>query len=136
METRKGKSRMKTIFIAISAMLLAPPVLASETTPYAGLETREIATLSEKDVDDLLAGRGWGFALAAELNGYPGPAHVLELAEELALTETQRVEVQAIFDAMNARARVLGAEFVATYSTSPSRERILSIHVPSRFIIP
>ena len=104
---------MKTILTVLSAILMATSALASENAPYAGLEARDIATLSDKDVDDLLAGRGWGFALAAELNGYPGPAHVLELADELALTDSQQAEVQAIFDAMNARARALGAEYVA-----------------------
>ena len=104
---------MKTTLTALVVVALATPAVASETAPYAGLDARNIATLSEKDVDDLLAGRGWGFALAAELNGYPGPAHVLELAETLELSDTQRADVQAIFDAMNAEARVLGAQYVA-----------------------
>jgi hypothetical protein len=34
--------------------------------PYAGMDTREIRTLSEDDVSQLLAGAGWGLALAAE----------------------------------------------------------------------
>ena len=51
-------------------------------------------------------------AKAAELNGYPGPAHVLTLAKELKLTESQRQQVQAIFDRMNAAARPLGAKLV------------------------
>lgn len=85
----------------------------ADTTPYAGQDARAIATLSPSDVDDLLAGRGWGFAKAAELNGYPGPTHVLELAEELELSAAQRRQIQAIFDAMNTQARVLGAQMVA-----------------------
>ena len=35
-----------------------------------------------------------GLALAGELNGYPGPKHVLELAAELDLSEDQRRAVQ------------------------------------------
>ena len=31
-----------------------------------------------------------GLALAAELNGYPGPSHVLELADKLELSAEQR----------------------------------------------
>ena len=48
--------------------------------PYAGMTTRQVKALSEQQVADLRAGRGMGLALAAELNGYPGPMHVLELA--------------------------------------------------------
>ena len=52
-------------------------------TPYAGMQTRPIKALSEQQIADLGAGRGMGLALAAELNGYPGPSHVLELADKL-----------------------------------------------------
>lgn len=54
------------------------------STPYAGLEKRAVKALSDKQIADLQAGRGMGLALSAELNGYPGPVHVLELAERLA----------------------------------------------------
>ena len=51
---------------------------ADPARPYAGLEGRRTKALSEEDAAGLLAGRGMGLALAAELNGYPGPLHVLE----------------------------------------------------------
>ena len=35
-------------------------------------------------------------ALAAELNGYPGPLHVLELADRLGLSAEQRGKVQQL----------------------------------------
>lgn len=54
---------------------------------YAGFHSREIKALSASDVEGLQQGRGMGLALPAELNGYPGPMHVLELADELNLTE-------------------------------------------------
>jgi hypothetical protein len=53
-----------------------------------------------------------GMAKVAELNGYPGPVHVLTLANELGLTESQRQQVQAIFDRMSAAAKPLGAKWV------------------------
>ncbi len=81
-------------------------------TPYAGQQDRQISSLSAADIEALEAGAGWGLAKPAELNGFPGPAHVLELAKELELTPDQQAAVQARFDAMNAEARVLGAEFV------------------------
>ena len=105
---------MMKSFIAVStATFLAGAYVNAETAPYAGQEQRAIATLSEEDVAALLDGRGWGFALAAELNGYPGPLHVLELADEIGLTASQRTEVQAIFDEMNEQARRLGSDYVA-----------------------
>ena len=53
-----------------------------------------------------------GLALAAELNGYPGPIHVLELAEPLGLTEDQRSRVQALHAAMKAEAVPLGERLI------------------------
>jgi Spy/CpxP family protein refolding chaperone len=54
-----------------------------------------------------------GLALAAELNDLPGPRHVLDLADSLALSAAQRATVQATFDAMLSRARELGTAIVA-----------------------
>src|SRR5262249_7099740 len=61
---------------------------------------------------DLLDGRGMGLAKSAELNGHPGPAHVLELAEELGLTPEQRHLVQAAFERMQAKAKTLGEAYI------------------------
>jgi len=74
---------MKTL---ICAALLLTSAAAIAQTPYAGMQTRPIKALSEQQVADLGAGRGTGLALAAELNGYPGPSHVLELADKLDLS--------------------------------------------------
>lgn len=79
---------------------------------HAGKETREIKALAPDEVEDLLSGAGAGYALAAELNHFPGPRHVLELREELALSERQEEEVEAIFDDMKSRAIALGHRLV------------------------
>lgn len=86
---------------------------ASQSSPYAGEETREIKALSQSEVEGLFSGKGMGYAKAAELNGYPGPAHVLELKEELSLTADQRRETEIIFSRMEAAAKDLGAQLVA-----------------------
>lgn len=105
---------MKTVLFGMSLALLTAAGIAFATTqPYAGQDGREITSLSEEDIDALLNGEGFGFAKPAELNGYPGPAHILELADELELTAEQVDAVQVIFDAMNAEARALGADLVA-----------------------
>jgi Spy/CpxP family protein refolding chaperone len=53
-----------------------------------------------------------GLALAAELNGYPGPSHVLELADKLNLTADQRANMQRLFDAMKDEAMPLGSKLI------------------------
>lgn len=83
-------------------------------SPYAGLAgEREIAALADEEIASLTAGEGMGFALAAELHRYPGPKHVLELAEELELDAAQRAATERVFAAMRDDARRLGAEIVA-----------------------
>lgn len=81
--------------------------------PYAGQEKRALKALSEAEIADLLAGRGMGLAKVAELNGYPGPAHLLEHADALKLTPEQRRAVEAIRARMAEAAMALGHEIVA-----------------------
>lgn len=81
-------------------------------SPYTGFTGREIKALSPEEVERYLDGQGMGYALAAELNGYPGPKHVLELADELELSAGQRTAVRASFDRMQSRARELGRRIV------------------------
>ena len=61
-------------------------------------------------------GRGMGFALAGELNGYPGPLHVIELADKLDLTDTQRRQVQTLFEMMKAESMPIGETLIAQES--------------------
>lgn len=103
---------MRKLLIAAAAACALTAVAQAGSQPYAGQDTREIASLSASDVDALLAGQGWGLAKPAELNGFPGPAHVLELADELGLTSVQRAEIETIFDTMQTEARSLGAAYV------------------------
>lgn len=81
-------------------------------SPYAGLENRVIKALSPEEVAGLEAGEGMGFALSAELNGVPGPKHVLELADSLALEADQALAVEEIFARMRQEAVRLGAELL------------------------
>jgi len=95
--------------------LIVPAVVSAQShghSPYAGLETRAIKSLSETDLEDLRRGAGWGLALAAELNGVPGPAHVLELRAELGLSDSQIVEITSVFEAMQREAQAAGARFI------------------------
>jgi Spy/CpxP family protein refolding chaperone len=88
-------------------------VAPAPRSPYAGWEGRPIKALAPEEVERLLAGEGMGYALAAELNRYPGPRHVLDLADSLELSAAQRDSVEAIRARMNDRAVVLGRALVA-----------------------
>jgi hypothetical protein len=81
--------------------------------PYSGFETRLVKSLSDQQIADLRAGRGMSLALAAELNGYPGPMHVLELAGPLGLNDAQRARMAELLSAMKAEAMVLGEKLIA-----------------------
>ena len=82
------------------------------SSPYAGQQSRDIKALSADEVEALLAGKGMGYARAAELNGFPGPAHVLELAGDLRLTDEQRRSTESLFASMQAKARSAGTALV------------------------
>ena len=81
-------------------------------SPYAGQQARDIKALSAVQTADLLAGKGMEQAKAAELNGYPGPMHVLELAGPLALSAAQRQASEALMNQHKTEARALGARLV------------------------
>jgi hypothetical protein len=81
------------------------------------METRKMKTLSSEQIADLEAGRGMGFALAAELNGYPGPIHVIEHADALRLTSDQRQRTRTLFAEMKAETIPLGERLIAEETT-------------------
>jgi hypothetical protein len=104
-----ASSPAAALFLAVMAL---PSALVGQPSPNAGLVGREIKALSAEQVEEYLEGQGMGMAMAAELNGYPGPRHVLELAAELELTGEQAAAVEARFDAMHDEAVRLGRAIV------------------------
>jgi len=101
----------KTLLLVLVVSLLGVPVLAADM-PYTGQQMRTIKALSDDDIAALRKGEGMSMAKAAELNGYPGPAHVLALTEQLGLTNAQQRDIQAIFERMSAAAKPLGNELI------------------------
>jgi hypothetical protein len=99
--------------VIVAGTLVATTAWAAGEAPYAGWESREIKALSAEQIDDLRNGRGMGLALAAELNGYPGPRHVLDLAGQLGLTTEQQIEAQRLLDEMQEQAIQLGEQMIA-----------------------
>lgn len=100
--------RFSQIAIIVGGLGFSGVALSETSKPYIGLDSRPLKALSEQQIADLKAGRGAGFALAAELNGYPGPSHVLELAEALELNADQHRRTTNLFEAMKAETRPLG----------------------------
>jgi Spy/CpxP family protein refolding chaperone len=99
--------------LALLLNLAALPAFAQSQQPYAGQQTRSIKALSDEQVRDLREGRGMGLALAAELNGYPGPTHALELGDRIGLTRDQRAKIEKLFTAMKTEAVALGNRLIA-----------------------
>jgi len=111
---RKRKVTTFTIAVTLASIALAND---SGTTPhqiskYAGDENRAIKSLSESDIEELQNGSGWGLAKAAELNGVPGPAHLLELQKEIGLDDQQTEQIQQLFDQMQAEAIAAGRKLI------------------------
>jgi Spy/CpxP family protein refolding chaperone len=108
----------RTLFglTAILVLLILPDIAVAQHAPYAGMQTRSVKALSDQQLADLKAGRGMGLALAAELNGFPGPVHVLELGKELSLSVRQRERIEALFAAMKREAVPLGERLIALES--------------------
>ena len=116
--------RCVTLLLSLSLVAMASPSFAQHDgaaahgqtppgpSPYAGEQTRAIKALSPAQIDDLRAGRGMAMALPAELNGYPGPSHVLEWADALQLTPAQRQETSSLMARMKVQARSLGEEVI------------------------
>ena len=85
---------------------------ASASQPYAGQDDRSIKALSSEQTTGLKEGSGLGYAKAAELNGWPGPLHALELQAELALSADQIDRMQALRQAMLDAAVPLGQALI------------------------
>ena len=87
-------------------------------SPYSGQQDRLIKGLTPSDVEGLEAGSGMvlgGLAKTAELNGYPGPKHVLEAyhADALVLTDAQYERINSLFSEMRTEAQRLGQQLLA-----------------------
>lgn len=114
---------MKLAIAMLLATLLAGPAMAQQhhhrhqqhaPSPYSGQQQRDIKALSDQQIADLRQGRGMGLAQAAELNGYPGPMHVLELKDQLRLTADQRAQFRQLFESMKAEAITAGEALITS----------------------
>ena len=125
---------MKLISLSIACLILilSASHIHAETadkfqSDYIGQEKRQIKTLSKDDIHDLQNGNGWGLAKAAELNGVPGPKHLLEMKEEIRLTTEQINRIEIIYSDMKAQAIPLGNKLIES-------ERALNLSFAKREI--
>jgi len=84
---------------------------------YVGEEKRAIKSLSQDAINQLQQGKGWGLAKAAELNGMPGPSHILQMKDKISLTSEQEIKIKALFDEMKSNAIPLGLRLIELEKT-------------------
>lgn len=102
--------------VAMKSSFIVSDTLGNKS-PYAGQQTRSIKALSQQETEAILAGSGMAFggmAKTAELNGYPGPMHVLELYEagRMDLHDEQLSQIRTLFEEMREEAMGVGGVIV------------------------
>jgi hypothetical protein len=113
---------MKHVVAIFSVLLMTSAANAAGTghnhqSKYAGQENRTVKSLSPDDINELKRGGGWGMAKAAELNGVPGPAHLLELQDQIPLDEIQIRKITSLFKSMQKQAVAKGEHLIALEKT-------------------
>jgi len=99
---------MKNFYFFL-VIIFSIKMLNAQTQSHHSSETgNEIKTLTSEQIKNYLNGEGMGLAKTAELNHFPGPKHVLDLAKELKLSQTQIDSTKKIFDLMKENAIYLG----------------------------
>ena len=89
---------------------------AHEPSSHAHSRGTEVSSLTDEEVRALRHGEGMGLARAAELNHFPGPRHLLELASELGLGDDQIHRIRAIHDQMKSQAVAKGEDIIMAES--------------------
>ncbi len=143
---------MKYLIFIVQAFFLTS-TLASEyqlvKSKYIGQENRSIKSLSPSDIKALKNGKGWGLAKAAELNGVPGPKHILEMKNEIKLSMNQIDKIKVLFNKMKRDAIPLGKKLIQLekelndsfanrvvnqYSLKEVLKRIVKVRMDLRFV--
>ena len=89
--------------------------VAASVPAFAAAQTIAAPTIKAMSADEVggyLAGEGLGMAKAGELNHYPGPKHVLAMADHLGLSDSQKVAIEKVEASMSASAIPLGRQII------------------------
>ena len=107
-------SRISIFILLLLSICYTSTIMAAQQhqSQYAGQENRLIKSLSQDDIQQLVTGKGWGLAKVAELNGMPGPSHILQMKDEISLSKEQEVKIQSLFSNMESKAITLGKELI------------------------
>lgn len=106
---------VKIITGLISSLLFLSAHAAEQPayhSSYGGQEKRAVKSLSEDDIQQLSQGKGWGLAKAAELNGMPGPAHLLQMKDKIELNAQQEQLITQLYENMKTKAIPLGKQLI------------------------
>jgi len=96
-------------FCFILVFIFSITMINAQTQSHHSSETgNEIKALTSEQINSHLNGEGMGLAKTAELNHFPGPKHVLDLAKELNLSQSQIDSTEKIFGMMKGKAVYLG----------------------------
>jgi len=98
---------------------------ATLRSPYAVLRGTAATGLLPEEVEGLVSGKGMALALAAEVNGYPGPRHVLDAADagQLALRPDQLSAIQQLNARMLEEAQAKGKDILQAEADLAQRFR-------------
>lgn len=105
---------MRPYTLLLLSCLITHAALAQE--PVADTTTDEaqvVSSLTPNQIQAYRDGRGMGAGRVADANGYPGPMHVLELADALELSDEQRAATAQLMSRMKTEARALGEQLIA-----------------------
>jgi hypothetical protein len=97
----------------LALLLTVATISAAADRPVLPPTSQGINALSQEEIAALERGHGLGQGRAAELNHYPGPSNVLNLADELGLEPEQVQRLSAIEARMLAAAMPIGAQLLA-----------------------
>ncbi|MFB6181756.1 MAG: hypothetical protein ABEJ24_02560 [Candidatus Magasanikbacteria bacterium] len=86
-------------------------------SPYIGQENRDIKALPPEDIEGLKRGSGTpfgGMAKPAELNGVPGPKHLLDMIEagKLDVSKEQKNKIESVYKRMKENAIKKGEKII------------------------
>lgn len=105
---------MKTLCGGILLLLTLPLAAQHEqhmksptVTPQAMAQHHAFLEAEREAIE---RGEGFGMALAADKNGYPGPKHVLDMKTELKLTRAQEAAMQKLMAGMKEKALAKGKD--------------------------
>ncbi|HUJ41590.1 MAG TPA: Spy/CpxP family protein refolding chaperone [Candidatus Acidoferrales bacterium] len=98
---------MLTVVLGCAALAAGAPVRRTEQGNSA---MQHHHSCQQEERASIERGEGFGMAMPADLAGYPGPRHVLDMAKDLGLTAEQKAGVEKIYEAMHEKAVARGKE--------------------------